>query len=665
MKADINKIGFFYLLFLVAGLVAIGRIIDLQFIDKPQRGIYGGKYRDSIRLECTRGSILATDGRLMAFSIPEYKIAIDPGQASEEDFEEGIGPLCDSLASFLQEKSSRQYRAYFENARKIGKRFLPISRNFLTYHQMKRVSTFPILCKGQLGGGFMVQKFGRRQYPYNNLAYRALGRCKDGRANGIGIEGSCDSILKGTDGIEPTRLTEKRKWIEDHEREGRDPVDGIDVRTTIDIDIQELADGALRKTLAGSNEMEAGTVIVLEASTGKIRAMVNLMKQKDGSFDETYNYAIGRKGEPGSVFKLATLCCVVDDGKAHVDDVLEVGPEIIYGKRKLSDHYLHGNSTTILHGFEISSNNVFRMLAIKYYGHNPAEFVEKLNDKVKISYNYDFDIKGFAKAHIRHPDEKLWAPVDLPQIGMGYTSELTPMHTICFYNAIANGGVMVKPHLIESFEKNGEVIKEFPTEVIGTVCKPSTVEELRKALRIVIEGDHGTGRRHFAGCKVAVGGKTGTAHIVHDNGSYVWNGKKKYQATFIGMFPLDKPEYTVISVVYSYPTLRQYYGATWSGPVVRQIVDGIYAMKPEWKDGVKCTGEVPRIREIVPPETDSLNTVPDVRGMGLREGIDVLGSLGYKVAVSGSGIISDMKVLSENSGKDTTVQLILKQNKNI
>lgn len=661
MKADINKIGIFYLLFLVMGLVAIGRIIDLQFIDRPQRGIYGGKYLDSIKLECTRGSILATDGRLMAFSIPEYKIALDPCQVSDEDFEKYIDPLCDSLSSFLHEKKAKEYSTYFRNARKMGKRYVPISRNFLTFHQMKYVSTFPILCKGQLGGGFMVQKFGRRQYPYGNLAYRTLGRCKDGFANGIGIEGSCDSILKGIDGVEPTRLTEKRKWIVDYERESREPVDGIDVRTTIDIDIQELADKALRKTLAGSDEMEAGTVIVLETSTGKIRAMVNLMKQKDGSFDETYNYAIGRKGEPGSVFKLATLCCVIDDGKAHVDDVLAVGPEIVYGKTRLSDHYLHSNSTTILHGFEISSNNVFRMLAIKYYSHNPAEFVEKLNDKIKISYNYKFDINGFAKAHIRHPEEKLWAPVDLPQIGMGYTSELTPMHTVCFYNAIANGGVMVKPHLIESFEKNGEVIREFPTEVIGTVCKPSTVKELHKALREVVEGDHGTGRRHFAGCKVSVGGKTGTAHIVHDNGSYVWNGKKKYQATFIGMFPMEKPEYTVISVVYSYPTIRQYYGATWSGPVVRQIVDGLYAMTPEWKDGVKCTGKVPETREAIPSEDDSLGGVPDVRGMGLRSGMDILESLGYKVAVKGRGVISDIKILDIEGKKDTVVQLILAQ----
>ncbi len=659
MKASATKIGIAYVIFLLLGLGATVRIIDLQFFHRPDKEVYTAGQKSHITLECTRGSILAADGRYLAFSIPEYKIAIDCCQSADSVFNNNIDALCDSLSASLHEGSASYYKKLLTGARNSGKRFLPLTKKYLTYHQMMRVASFPLLNKGQFGGGFMTSEYGRRQYPYGYLAYRTLGRFTDAGAGGIGIEGSCDSILKGVNGMQPIRRTEHRKWIEDYERERVEPVNGTDVRTTIDIDLQEIADRALRHQLAKTDEIEAGTVVVMETATGRIRAMVNLMKQKDGTYNETYNYAIGRKGEPGSVFKLATLCCLLENGKTTLSHEMPATVHFVYGKRDLVDHYLDKYSTiSVLRGFEISSNNVFRMLAANNYGNDPAGFVDFLNDRLKISYNYKFDINGFAEARIKHPDDKSWAPVDLPQIGMGYASELTPMHTLCFYNAIANGGVMVKPHLIESFEKDGVLVKEFPTETIATVCSPSTVKQLHMAMRGVVTD--GTGKTVFQGCPVRIAGKTGTARVVMDNGKYEMNGRKKHQATFAGFFPYDNPQYTVIAVVYSYPTIRNFYGATWGGPVVREIAEEMYASSTRWSSRLEGSAKLPEIRS----KGDSCflqGGVPDVRGMGLREAVSLLENLGYRVSVNGRGTICAQNPEPGAETDEKNVELFLNQ----
>lgn len=662
MKANIHKVGAFYLLFVLLGIVAIARIIDLQFIHVPRKDVNPEK--SGMVIESTRGSIMATDGRLLAFSIPEFKLTMDPFQPSDTLFNNNIDALCDSLANFFGERKASDYKKEITTLRNAGRHYFPIVHSrrhpYLTYDEMIRVSAFPILNKGQFGGGLISEIVGRRQYPFGYLAYSTLGRLRDEMATNAGIEVSCDSILKGKDGFQPLRRTEHRKRIEDFERRRIDAVNGTDVRLTLDIDIQEIADNALRHTLAKSDQLEAGTVIILETSTGKIRALANLMKQKDGSYFESFNYAIGRRGEPGSVFKLATLCTLLEDGKVHLDDILPGTVNFKVGKRTLTDHYLDNYSTiSILHGFEISSNNVFRMLAYKHYCANPQEFVDKLNNERKISYNYKFDINGFARAHINSPSEKGWSPVDLAQIGMGYASNLTPMHTVCFYNAIANGGVMVKPHLIESFEKDGLIIKTFPTEVIDTVCSPATVRELHRALRGVVE--NGTGKLRFDGCKVAVAGKTGTARIVMENGKYEQNGLKRHQATFAGFFPYENPKYTVIAVVYTYPTAGNFYGATWGGPVVREIAEEIYAKSPDWNDPVRASGKLPEVADDEDLQIcDTISGIPDVRGLSLRKGVNILEGMGYKVEVSGKGIITDETPVRLEDG-NVTVKLTLKE----
>lgn len=592
---NINRIAVFYLLFVLLGIVAVWRIIDFQFIHKPEKDTVARTSKEIV-IPCKRGSILSSDGRFLAFSIPEYKIYLDCTQAPDSLYDNHLGALSDSLASLLHDRSAGEYRKLIREGRAKERQYLCLTKDNVTYQQMKRICTFPILNKGRLGSGRIIETYNIRQYPYGTLAYRALGQLKNDGSKVVGIEASCDSILKGTNGVMAIKKTEHNRWIEDMDGTSYDPVDGLDVRTTIDINVQEIAEKAMRHQLAKSNDIKYGTVIVMETATGRIRAMVNLNKGDDGEYHESYNYAIAGTGEPGSVFKLATLTLLLDEGKTTLDHVIDPAPRVIQcGKAApMRDEYLNKyTEISVLRGFEISSNNVFRKLAWDNYSTKPTEFVDKLNDKIRISYNFDFDIEGLGHAHIKHPSEKnskgqkTWSDSDLPQIAMGYTSRLAPLHTINFYNAIANGGMMVRPRLIESFEKDGIVVKDFEVEKIGRVCSEKTAKELHRAMRsVVLEG---TGKVVFDGCKVEVAGKTGTARVAYGKG----NTLKQHQATFAGFFPYEKPQYTVIAVIYSNPSNKNYYGATWGGPVVREIAEELYSCNPQWGEHIKASAKMP------------------------------------------------------------------------
>lgn len=652
-----------YIAIVLAAILAVLRIIDLQFIHKPDTSLQISTSKER-GIPCTRGSILAADGRYLAFSIPEYKLCMDCLQAADSVFYADVESLGDSLALIYGDKSGQDYSRFLISQREAGRRYTVINKNLVTYQQMKRAEeSFPILKLGRRGGGLIVEKYDHREYPYDKLAFRTLGHIKANEVKDVGIEGSCDSILRGTPGVQPIRLTEHHEWIEDLERERIEPVDGNDVQLTIDIDMQDIAERALRRQLAKSDQIEAGTVILLETRTGEIKAMVNMRKDEHGNYGEEYNYAIGRKGEPGSVFKLATLTLLLDEGKVQLDDQMQAKSSWNYAGRTFTDHYLGKYSTiSVIRGFEISSNNVFRMLAAKYYGSNPSYFVDQLNDKLKISRNYEFDIKGFAKAKIKHPKDTAvyWSPSDLPQIAMGYTVELTPMHTVTYYNAIANGGVMVQPRLIRNYQKNGVIIKEFPVKTVGRVCKKETAEQLHRAMRAVVTEKGATGYYIFKGCKVSVAGKTGTARVVRPNGRYEMNGLKQHQATFAGFFPYEDPKYTIISVIYSAPTMANFYGATWSGPVVREIAEEIYANSPDWMSPVEAGGSLPEIKEYSSArQNDALNGVPNVVGMGLRDGLAYLEANGYKVTFEGHGKIISQSPAAGSKPGNKKIHLIM------
>ena len=677
MQANIKRVGAFYLLFVALAALAAAQIVNLQFFNKPGRS-YSAKTTREDPLPCTRGSILADDGRYLAFSIPEYRMGMDCVQPDSALFAQGIDSLAICLANFYQDKNAAQYKKEIVEQRKKGlaggRRYLFLNRRLLTYQEMKEVSSFPILREGRGRGGRDEVKVDHRTYPYGRLGFRTLGYIKDqSEIPTIGIEGSCDSILRGKDGLQPMRLTEGRNWIVDTDRETIPPVDGLDVQLTLDIDMQDIAQHALMDVLSKTNEVHAGTVVVMEVATGEVKAMVNLEKNGKGGFDETYNYAIGRKGEPGSVFKGATLTTLIEDKKLTLETVVPAPVIWNYGGGKpFEDSYLRNypGTITIQRAFEISSNNIFRMQAVKYYDKDPKEFFRKLTEERRITYDFPFELKGMAHAHLKDPDRKVdpgaWNMKDLPQTAMGYTVEITPLHTLNFYNAIANEGVMMRPHLVRNYQKEGEIVQEFKPEMIGKVCSKETAHEIWKAMRGVVEAEGGTGYRVFKGCPVAVAGKTGTARIVFPNtGRYEDRaGHKMHQATFVGFFPYESPKYSMIAVVYSEPTFGNFYGATWCGPVFRQVAEQIYASAIDWQAPIPRKGNL--------PEADNYKTlqagqdlqrglVPDVTGMGLREALSLLENAGYRVTFEGQGIVAAQTPAAGDTARDLQIALKLKE----
>ena len=677
MQVNIKKVGVFYILFLLLALVAVGQIVNLQFFNRPGREYSKKIYREDV-LPSTRGSILSDDGRYLAFSIPEYRMGMDCAAPVDSVFEKGIDSLAVCLAEFYKDKKASQYKKEIVERRKAGlaggRRFMYLNRRLLTYQEMKEVSSFPILREGRGRGGRSEEKVDHRTYPYGRLGFRTLGYIKDQtEIPTIGIEGSCDSILRGTDGMQPMRLTEGRNWIVDTDRQTIEPVDGLDVQLTLDIDMQDMAQNALMDVLSKTDEVHAGTVVVMEVATGEIKAMVNLEKNGRGGFDETYNYAIGRKGEPGSVFKGATLTTLLEDKKITLDTEVPATVSWSYGGgAPFVDHYLdHYSTISVKRAYEISSNNVFRMLAARYYDKNPKEFLDKLTKERRITQDFPFELNGMATANIKDPEQKsgraAWNMKDLPQIAMGYTVEITPLHTLNFYNAIANEGVMMRPHLVRNYQKEGQIVREFKPEKLGTVCSKETAHEVWRAMQGVVESEGGTGYRVFKGCPVTVAGKTGTARIVFPgSGKYQDNaGRKMHQATFVGFFPSDAPKYSMIAVVYSEPTFGNFYGATWCGPVFRQVAEKIYASSADWQEPLARKGRLPEsdgYQLLQGREDIRKGLVPNVKGLGLREAVALLEKAGYTVSFEGRGVVDEQLPAAGESAKSRHIKLKLKPN---
>ena len=658
-----------YALFMLIALTAIGRIVYLQFFDKE---IKTESYRTKVTREDPvspiRGSIIARDGRYLAFSTPEYFIGLDCTVAVDSVFEANVGPLAEALAKNYKEHTADEYVKLLRTRREDGKGYTRLLRQHVSYNEMKQISQYPLLNLGRRRGGLLIEKIDHREYPYDKLAYRALGYLRSSEDKPrIGVEGALDSVLRGTPGLKPMRRIDKGIWIPDAEFPETPAVNGQDVQISIDIDMQDIAQRALLRKIGDEPDLEAGTVIVMEVATGEIRAMVNMEKDEHGRFTEQYNYAIGRLGEPGSVFKLATLVTALEDKKVTLDTRQSADVIWRYGKTAFEDTYLRNYSTiTVRKGLEISSNNVFRRIAGEKYGSNPQEFVDKLNNERRISYNYQFDLPGMGKARIRDPKDKLWSPPDLPQIGMGYAVQLTPLHILSFYNAVANDGVMVKPHLFVNLQRGGNVEYTYPVETVGRVCSKETAALAKEALRGVVIGENGTARRAFANCKVHVAGKTGTARISLPRGGYMdGSGRKKHQGSFVGFFPYENPKYSIIVVVYSKLAAKNFYGGTWGGPVACEIIDNIYASSPDWNTPIVSSGSMPGIaKDLHQQQNDTIHGVPNVIGMGLRDAVYLLESHGYKVESKGRGKIVEQSPAagSKINTKTECVTLSLAEN---
>ena len=634
-----------YLLFLLAGLGAIVRIILVQV--NKDRVTLDDIYKEQV-LEPSRGSILSYDGRPLAVSIPVYDLHWDSKAMPD---------------SVLMPKIQ-----------------------------------FPVFRLGQFKGGLIVDTDSERVNPYGKLANRTIGYLNaDG--GGTGIEYTYDYKLRGEKGVQTIHRTLGDQWIPVNGASVVPAVDGYDIRTTIDVRIQEAAETELREQLAMSDVFEGGTAVIMDVKTGAIRGIANMFKKSDGTFDESYNYAIAHATEPGSTLKLAALMAMIEDGCITLDTEVDGGD----GRWRYAGHWITDThrggygKMTALEAFEKSSNIAFAKMITEAYGDDPATYVSRLHN-MKLVEKLNLDIGGEGYAYITSPDDPQWSGSTLASLGYGYALTVTPMHILTFYNAVANGGKMMRPYFIEDFEKDGIVEESSgPTVVSGSICSKSTLKAVRKALRGVVE--EGTAKI----CndeRYAIAGKTGTARVAI-NGRYEdGEGYRRHQASFAGYFPADDPKYSCIVVLYTGKTKGNFYGATWAAPVFKRIADKIYASHPEWNRPLSSAGKTPpdnpRLAsglagqkgmpiDYMPMRTRPVEDgwihvdldkssgeqsisglaieqgiVPDVEGMGIKDAVYLLENEGYKVVFHGSGRVSSQTPAAGDpleKGKQITLTL--------
>jgi len=685
-----------YIAFLVLSVVIIGKIIWLQkafHVDSDLEYLFTPSSTRTI-IEPQRGMILDQNGKILAMSTPMYQIYMDcsilkseysqmgeDGQKKENIWLGKAKELSDSLYSFYGDKSAQEYYKLITDSRNNRRRHVKIGYQ-IDHGALQRVKAFPLFKEGANRGGIIIEKFDTRQYPYGSLARRVIGYVKDNsKSNGnnkIGLEGKFDSQLHGIEGVETLRTTEKRRHIRNFDSLYTKAEDGHNLHTTLNINIQDIADRALRRQIQDDPEIEGACMIVMEVKTGAIRAMVNLNRDTtSGRVNETYNWAIGRAGEPGSVFKSITLTTLLEDKR--VNSVEEKLP-ILRGRFRnypYDDHlasfgYTHGtDSITVREALQISSNQAFCYLAVTNYEKSPQDFIDKIY-MYKLGEAWDFDLTGLKTPTLMDPKSPTWSSTDLGVTAYGYGITETPLHILTFYNAIANKGKMMKPYLVENIEFNGKIVEQRgPSILNASICSKATADTLTRALRAVVTD--GTGKTQLGKAKIPVAGKTGTSRVVldpsialpHDPYHDKW-GRKQNQGTFVGFFPDDNPQYSIIAVVYSTVSSASFYGGTKPAAAVCETVNGMYGLEDIWGLDLTATAPMPAMGGMEDKITTSevgtkTAQVPDVSGMGLKDAIYTIEKSGFKCSYSGVGHVTRQSPSAgANLTKGGTITITLK-----
>lgn len=718
----LRRVRWLYFFFLLTAIAIFARAVWIQWgpdgdelREKSQKISY-----EHQKIEAARGDILAGDGRILATSIPTYEIRMDfaAGGLSDEVFNRDVDSLAHCLATFFKDKSKAAYKKLLIDARnnRSKNRYRLISPRRVDYLEEKEVKQFPILRLGQNKGGYLKVQVNKRIHPHGGLAQRTIGMTNESGVK-LGVEGAFDNQLKGKDGRTLTQKVSGSFRVPVPDPLNVDPENGMDVVTTLDIDIQDVAETALKRQLEAKSA-DWGTLVLMEVATGEIHAMSNITRKAPGKYVEDFNYAIGRRSEPGSTFKLATLITLLEDGGMKLDDMVDCENGFArVGPRPIRDD--HGEKVISLRRvFEVSSNIGFAKSVYQRYHGNEQRYVDFIN-KMGFDQPMGMQIAGEQNALIKDPkvkndrnNPKIWDGTTLAQMAYGYALEITPMHTLMLYNAVANNGRMVRPKLVKEVQSYGKTVNRFDLEPVNKqICSPATVKMAQECLMGVV--DEGTGRI-LKNDYYTVAAKTGTAQMVHNGRYQDANGGRHYIATMVGYFPADRPKYSCIVVMKTYhgpPSYNSYYGAGLAGPVFRAVADRVYASHPEWhervaKDSVRHTaaatdikgGEAREIRRVadkldVPVKIDrsterwvqpvreaaavadsvsgktyidvasaerESGQVPSVVGMGLKDAIFLLENKGMKVAFSGSGrVLSQSVIPGTKIVKGQVVTLVL------
>ena len=676
-KPILTRVYLVYGFMFVISLAIIAKILYIQLVEgemwKAKAEKLSMKY---FNIEPNRGNIYDINGQMLATSVPLFEIRMDAASPNIPDsiFVENVDSLAFYLSRYFKDKNKTEYKNMLVKARANKNRYLLIKRK-VTFDQLKAVRTFPIFKLGKNSGGLITDVQSKRVYPYDHLGYRTLGWYREGNPNNVGIESAFNSEMQGMAGKRLYQRIPDGNWRPMNKSNEIEPVNGADILTTIDINIQDVAEEALLRQLE-FNQADHGCAILMEVKTGEIRAIANLGRTKEGKYEELYNYAIGESSEPGSTFKLLSLLAAFEDGKAAPNDIVDVTGGITkFGNRTMRDSHLGDGVMTVQQAFEKSSNVGISKIIYKAYSSDPQAFVDRLHS-FSMNKRVGLEIKGEGRPQILGTKDGLWSNSSLPWMSIGYEVALTPLQILTFYNAVANDGVMVKPHFVREVRKAGIPVKTFETEIINKrIASKEAIDMAQVMLEAVV--DHGTGSA-LKNPIYKVAGKTGTAQVAQNKGGY---NKTNYKGSFVGYFPADNPKYSCI-VVINNPTKGGYYGGAISAPVFREIADRIYATDPEvginWTDTthtirtnpllagnsrdiyflsqwlgyplhLRNTGEwLTQIADSTGVSYASVafddETIPSVIGMGLRDAVYMLEKRGIKVQFSGVGLVKEQSL---------------------
>jgi len=681
-KHIILRFGVLYIMLFVVAVLVVLSIFKLQFVKGAELKAKIAVL-DSIKKEmvANRGNILSDDGRELACSVPSYRIHMDmlAGGLTQDVFNKNVRNLATQLSRFYKDKSAQAYVNDLKRARRQGLRYYLINRKKISYTELQKVKQFPLFNLGKNRGGFVEEQFDSREKPFGLLASRTIGSIYGDKELGgkAGLEKAYQEYLKGINGA-GTYTKIAGRWIN---REEIPSIDGKDIITTINVELQDMTENALLRQLQ-KQDARYGVAVLMEVQTGEVKAIANLMRTRSGNYTEAYNFAVGDATEPGSTFKLASMIVALEDRVVTPADTIDTGNGVYrYYDRKMKDSHRGGlGKITVREAFEKSSNIGISRMIYDNYKDDQAKYVERIFS-MGLNKPLGLDIAGEGAPVFRFPGEKYWSGVSLPWMSIGYEVQMTPLQILAFYNAIANNGVKVKPMFVKEIREHGEVIKTFEPQILNpSICSKSTVEKVHEMLMGVVERGTAT---NIKSDKYKIAGKTGTAQIASGTSGYHKNGIE-YQGTFVGYFPADKPVYSCIVVVNA-PSKNVYYANVVAGTVFKGISDRVYAQSFDRQEiaedlEIEVSNSMPyskggkkeellavfedvkinikdtdidsewlstKAREydiLLRPKRMPKGLVPDVRGMGAKDAVCVLENAGLKVNVRGAGRVSSQSL---------------------
>ncbi|MBE6272490.1 MAG: PASTA domain-containing protein [Bacteroides sp.] len=699
-----TRYSFIILVMVLVGIAIVFKAGVIMFAERQYWKDVADRFvKEEVPLIPNRGNIISSDGQLMASSLPEYKIYMDfkaGGELKDSLLMLYLDSICDGLHQIFPDKSKAEFKSHILKGRKKGSRNYLLYPKRVSYIQYKEAKRLPVFNMSKYRGGFHEQAFNRRKKPFGSLAMRTLGDMYSDVTLGAknGLELQYDSILKGKEGVSHRqKVMNKYLNIVDIP-----PIDGCDIITTIDVGMQDIAEKALLDQLREING-NVGVAILMEVKTGDVKAIVNMTKGSDGIYREVKNNAVSDMMEPGSTFKTASIMVALEDGYITPDQEVDTknGVYMMHG-RPMKDHNWHRGGYGVIDVTKVlmvSSNIGVSRVIDENYQHQPEKYVEGIY-KLGIATPLNLDIPGAAKKpNIRRPTKENWYKTALPWMSIGYETQVPPMNTLAFYNAIANNGVMVKPRFVKSIVKDGQVIEEIPTEVLNpAIASPKTIEQIQVILEKVVSEGLGkpAGSKQFH-----VSGKTGTAQVSKGSGGYK-SGTMQYLVSFCGYFPSENPKYSCIVAIQKSGLPAS--GGLMAGSVFSEIAERVYAkhlaqdlkeakdstsiLTPDVKHGnmasaryildeidVKTMGiekydeDKPIWGKVTHEPNQSITLseseinekkVPRVIGMGAKDAVYLLESLGLRVHLTGMGKVRSQSIPAGNTlHKGKTIQLRL------